>query len=354
MARKAEGWTLQTDKRTGKRIVQFRIAGRKFRRCTGCTDPIEAKEAAAVIYAREVRKAQNPQLHTDPFLAEILDEYLEAMRDTHSTDYWNTQYDQAIRFAEYFPRVSDITDASLRRYHKKRLGEVLRTTVCHEMTPLNQCLEWAFSEGLIEHPVHIFAPHKSAKGTRRNNTEHATLTDEQAERLIATLPERTSRGNPLRDVFAFAWDTGLRAGSIWELEAGPHFRRGRDFLTLTPDIVKTREALEVPLTTRAYAILDEHAPDIGPIFTRWDYRTALKRHAEKLFGKVHLRAMRHSAITDAQRKSKGDRMAAKAHAGHKNITTTDRYTHSNLDDSRRALNARFGEYGTPTGTRESE
>jgi integrase len=276
------------------------------------------------------------------------------MRGTHSTDYWNTEYDQAIRFAEYFPRVSDITDASLRRYHKERLGEVLRSTVCHEITPLNQCLEWAFSEGLIEHPVHIFAPHKSAKGTRRNNTEHATLTDEQAEQLIAALPERTSRGNPLRDVFVFAWDTGLRAGSIWKLEAGPHFRRGRDYLTLPPEVVKTREALEVPLTPRAYAILDKHAPDIGPIFKSWDYRTAMQRHAQKLFGKVHLRAMRHAAITDTQRKAKGDRMAAKAHAGHKNITTTDRYTHSNLDDARRGLKARFGEYGTPTGTREKK
>jgi hypothetical protein len=47
-------------------------------------------------------------------------------------------------------------------------------------------------------------------------------------------------------------------------------------------------------------------------------------------------------------------MAAKALAGHKHITTTDRYTHSNLDDSRRALKARFGEYGTPTGTREKK
>jgi integrase len=64
--------------------------------------------------------------------------------------------------------------------------------------------------------------------------------------------------------------------------------------------------------------------------------------------------LRHASITDTQRKSKGDRMAAKAHAGHKNITTTDRYTHSNLDDSRRALKARFGEYGTPTGTREKK
>ena len=81
MARKAEGWTLQRDKRTGNLIVQFRIATKKFRRSTGCTDPIEAKEAAAAIYAREIRKAQNPHLHFNPPLAELFDEYLEAMLD---------------------------------------------------------------------------------------------------------------------------------------------------------------------------------------------------------------------------------------------------------------------------------
>ena len=354
MPRKAEGWSVgnKPDKRTGKWIVQFRIAGCKFRRSTGCTDKAEAKTAAAAIYGQELRRAQNPIATLDPTLAELFDIWLEAMRDTLSPDYWNTQHDQAIAFAARFASVSDVTDAAIRRYHKERLKEVTRSTVCHEMTPLNQCLEWAFSEGLIDHPVRVFAPHKSAKGTRKLNTQHATLTDEQAETLIAALPERTSRSNPLRDVFAFAWDTGLRAGSIWRLEAGVHFRRGRDYLTLTPDIVKTREALEVPLTARAYAILDKHAPDIGPIFKKWDYRTAIDLHARKLgFGKVHLRAMRHSAVTDGQRKAKGDRMAAKALAGHKNISTTDRYTHSNLDDARRALNARFGSNGTPNGTR---
>ena len=356
MARQSEGWSIgnKPDARTGHWICQFRIAGRKIRRSTGCASKAEAKAIAAEIYAAALREAECPGYTADPLLADLFYRYLDAVRDAISPEYWRVQHLRSVKISERFPRLSDLTDASLRQYHKERLQEVTRTSVSRDMVALRQCLKWARSEGLIDRHIEILMPHKSAAGTRRNDHRRADLTPAQVETLIAALPECTRFGNPLRDVFAFSWDTGLRAGAIWRLEAGAHFRRGRDYLTLTPDIVKTREALSIPLTARAYAILDRHAPDIGPIFKQWDYRTAVNNKARELGldtdGKVHLRAVRHAAITDAQRMAEGDRMAVKAMAGHRNISTTDRYTHSNLDDARRALNARFPQYGTPNGT----
>jgi hypothetical protein len=161
-----------------------------------------------------------------------------------------------------------VGDANLRQLHRERLQEVTRTSTSRDMVVLRQCLKWARSEGLIDRHVEILMPHKSASGTRRNDHRRADLTHEQVEMLIAALPELTKYGNPLRDVFAFSWDTELRAGAIWRLEAGAHFRRGRNYLTLTPDIVKTREALSVPLTARAYAIL-HNGTHVGHLGERW-------------------------------------------------------------------------------------
>ena len=240
-----------------------------------------------------------------------------------------------------------MTPKAIREYHKERLKVVTRSTLCRDLVPLRECLRWAFDEGLIDEPVTVLLPKKRAKGSRAHDTRLVELTDIQAEALIRALPERTRKGHPMRDLFTVAWDTGLRHGGVFRLEAGRHFKPGVRELYLTADIDKARYERPIPLTERAYQALERNAPDIGPIFTEWGYYKGLRSAAKTVdlippddAKKLHLRAIRHAAITDGARKA-GHLTGSSYMAGHTNQRTTDRYIHPQSDDAKEVLYKRF-------------
>jgi site-specific recombinase XerD len=356
MARKSEGWTLQRDKRSGKLIVQFRIAGRKYRRSTGCTDKAEAQSEAARLYTQELARRQTQGIR-NPALANLFDRWLGEIDGEINDRYLRTQAERAIRLAERFPTVADVTPQAQRRFHAERLEHVTATTLKRDLVPLRECLRWAFDEGLIDQPVLLLPVKKRATGTRAHDTRRVELTDKQAEALLVALPERTRRGgHPIRDVFIVAWETGLRHGGIFRVEAGRHFRRGRRELYVTADIDKNRWERPLPLTERAYAALERHAPDIGPIFEPFDYRATLRAAARSIgledAHRLDLRDFRHAATTDGARKA-GHLTGSSYIAGHRQVSTTNRYIHAPIEDARRVLDARFGSVGTPCATEPS-
>ena len=355
MARKAEGPTLQRDPRTNTLIVQFRIAGRKYRRSTGCTDKAEAKVQAQRIYQEQVSRGTR-RLSENPILAELFDQWLDDIDGTVSERYWTTQAKRTITLAEHFEFVSNVTPQAVRRYIKERLKEVTATTVRRDLVPLRECLRWAFDEGLIEAPAFIPLPKKRARGTRALDTRRVGLTAAQVEALLRALPARTRKGHPIRDVFTVAWDTGLRHDGIFRLEAGRHFRKDRRTLQVTSDIDKNGYERELPLTDRAYESLAAQGVDIGPIFQRWDYRKSLRTAAKTLgldpddLKSLDMRDFRHAATDDGARKS-GHLSGLAYMAGHTDKHTTSRYIHPQIDDAREVLNKRFPSIGTPNGTR---
>ena len=111
---------------------------------------------------------------------------------------------------------------------------------------------------VLDEPVTVLLPKKRAKGTRALDTTRVDLTAEQVEALLVALPERTRGGHPIRDVFTVAWDTGLRHGGLFRLEAGRHFKRGRRELHVSADIDKAGWARPIPLTERARHWSDLH------------------------------------------------------------------------------------------------
>ena len=355
MARKAEGPTLQRDPRTGKLIAQFRIAGRKFRRSTGCTDKAEAKVEAHRIYQEEVARATR-KVSGNPILAELFDQWLDDIDGTVSERYWTTQARRAAVLAERFHSLSDVTPKAVRDFIKERLKEVTATTVRRDLVPLRECLRWAFDEGRIEEPVFIPLPKKRARGTRALDTRRVGLTDTQVESLLRLLPERTRSGHPIRALFTVAWDTGLRHDGIFRLEAGRHFRTGRRILHVTKDIDKNGYERDLPLTDRAYEALAAQGVEVGPIFQRWDYRKPLRTAAKALgldpddLNSLDMRDFRHAATDDGARKS-GHLSGLAYMAGHTDKHTTSRYIHPQIDDAREVLNKRFPSNGTPSGTR---
>jgi integrase len=356
MARKAEGWTLQRDKRTGNLIAQFRIAGKKYRRSTRTPDPIEAKGEAARIYGRALREREG-NLRGDWDMAELLSAWLDDIVDDVSSGYLGTQAKRAVHVAERFPKLRDVTPGALRLWIKERRAEVLDTTIRRDLVPLRECLRWAFEEGLIDEPVIVPLPkkRKKNKGTRAHETRRVDLTDHQAEALIAALPVRTRGGHPARDVFTVAWDTTLRHGGVFRIEAGRHFRPPERMLYRTADIDKNGSEEELVLTDRAYQAILRNAPDIGPIFKPWDYRKTLRKAARAIglppddVKGLDMRDFRHAALSDGARKS-GHLTGLSHMAGHTDQRTTNRYIHPQTDDQRKVLNKRFPSNGTPNGT----
>jgi hypothetical protein len=359
MARKAEGWTLQTDKRTGNKIVQFRVAGKKYRRSTCTHDAVEAKVIAAEIYAAEIERRQSG-LEDNPNMALLFSQWVDEVSDDWGSEYRRTQANRILQLVEEFPTLDDVRDQKKQRaFRAKRLKKVLRATLCEDLVPLRMCLAWAYGEGLISEQIDIPLPDKSKKGTRAHDRRRVDLTDEQTEALIAALPVKTRGGHPARDVFTVAWDTGLRHGGIFRLETPRHFRRGVRELHLTADIDKNRWERPVPLTVRAYQAIERNAPDIGPIFKPWDYRKTLRAAGQTIglhpddVATLDLRDFRHAAATDAADKS-GDLTGLSYTAGWTNPNTASRYVHPKKRKAQEVLNKRFPSNGTPNGTPSAE
>jgi hypothetical protein len=355
MARKAEGWTLQTDERTGNKIAQFRIAGKKYRRSTRTADPVEAKVIAAEIYAVEIARRQSG-LEENPDMAWLFGQWVDEVADDWSPDYQRTQPNRILSLVEAFPKLNDVKDQKRQRtFRTERLKEVLRATLCEDLVPLRMCLGWAYDEGLIAELPEVPLPDKSKKGTRAHDRRRVDLTAPQAEGLIAALPVRTRNGHPARDVFTVVWDTTLRHGGVFRIEAGRHFRPPERMLYRTADIDKNGCEEELVLTDRAYQALLRNAPDIGPIFKAWDYRKTLRKAADAIglppedVKSLDMRDFRHAALSDGARKS-GHLTGLSHMAGHKDQRTINRYIHPQTEDQKEVLNKRFPSNGTPNGT----
>jgi integrase len=182
------------------------------------------------------------------------------------------------------------------------------------------------------------------------------LSTEQAEAIIAQLPERTPvAGYPIRALFTVIWDTSLRIGTMWRLEVPKHYKRGDDVLRISENIDKSRYARSLPLTPRARRTLDAICPDEGLIFRRFEYRRMLVQAARKVLATEHearhlsAHDFRHAALTHMA--AVGSDLTAIGHiAGHKNATTTALYVHNSEAAARRAVARRAGILDTEVDT----
>ena len=182
------------------------------------------------------------------------------------------------------------------------------------------------------------------------------LTPEQAEAILALLPERTERGShPIKALFTVIWDTTLRIGTMWRLECPKHFQRNDPELRITADIDKSRYVRVLPLTDRARGLLNDICPERGLLFRRFEYRRTLQKAAREVLSSdyeaKHLSAhdFRHAAVTHLAAVG-GDLTAIGHVAGHKNATTTALYVHNSADAARRVIAQREAYWDTDRDT----
>lgn len=247
------------------------------------------------------------------------------------------------QFLPRWKKLSDVTAGALATWQAERLKSVRYQTVKKELSTLRQVLRFAEDQGWISSlPKFPRAP-KKATGTAHKNAPSGYthgFTVEHAAALIAELPQlsRPDRAEgirwPLRAFFAFQDATGQRPGLIEGLRYGVHWRRGDRTLRITADIDKNRWERTIPLSDAAVAALESVEPQAdGRMFRHLDFRASLRAAAkraglpEHIAEKVHAYDLRHARTTEWVERS-GQIAGVGFLVGHKQATTTNRYTHS--------------------------
>lgn len=262
-----------------------------------------------------------------------------------------------------FKRLSDVNKGTLSTWQANRLKVVRWETVKKERSTLLQLLTFAEEKGLIgEVPRFPKKPAKSL-GTRHPQGRLGptkNLTAEMVERLILQLPEFSRLDKhgvrwPLRNYIAVMYETSLRP-TFWErFRVGKHWSPGDKEIQISDDADKNRWARPVPLTKTAMAILEATpVQEDGRMFSARDFRVSLRKAAVKLKlpkevqERLTMYDMRHQAITTFANSS-GGVLGAAYLAGHKQITTTNKYSHANQEHAARTIAALSGSGGGSGG-----
>jgi site-specific recombinase XerD len=346
MDQSQQGWTLRRDKRTGIWCVRYAVAGRRYHRSTGTRDRGEAQKRAAQIYAAALTGIVGARVGHRPLEGVDIDvlfgRWLAAMeKEKPNTARTFHDYVRA-HWVPFFGRASDLCDeTTLARYVEHRLDHVTASTVKKECSALQNLLTWCARKTvgyLIEAPT-VPRPARDAQGTRAKEHMLVELAPWDAAALIAKLPEYVRAREagepprPCRALFETMWETGLRRGTLFGIEAPRDYQRGDSELRVRVEIDKGKWARSLPLTAAAREALDSVCPKSGFIFPRIDLRAQLEKAAlaiglhpdiAKHLGHHDLRHGRATELVDA-----GAPLTGVAYLlGHRRISTTDGYAHS--------------------------
>ena len=331
----------------------FTIRGRRYR-VRGSTGE-RTKNAAREVEEAEVAAARKIAMHGERLPEITLDEAFGtyAANVAISQPSWRTTKSQAQKILTGLKRAtlaSEITDAALTRYISKRRATVANATVNREIQLLRRVLNYArrnlkMAVGDLDWEAHILQE-------PRGRVRELTL-DEEA-RLFSKLPD------DLASLAEFCLITGCRAGSAIRLEwrdidlesrivvfrnmkGGEHHTipmtdRLRNLIANQPRLLYIKNVF-----TYKYRGLERKRRPFTPAGWSKPWKAALLAAEIEDF-KFH--DLRHTAASRATRAA-GIENAQKL-LGHKDISTTQRYAHVNMDDLLKAMEKSESTHAQPT------
>lgn len=350
MGRRAEGPKVRWKR--GWAYARFTWQRVEYCEALGTQDGREAEEGAARAYAEVVSGQRRPVARRPGQLLELSslwDEWLDWKRPSIDPETAEQIGYYGDRFVDYFVSLGRITEASGATYGVTRLGQVSRSTVTKELCYLRQFVAWCKQQGTLTVAPLIPPLPKKAKGKRvgPQRVKPVEITREEARAIIALLPEQSKtiggRKWPLRDRFAFAFETMFRPKTVGCLSVPEHWRPGMKHVVITDEIDKARFGREVDLSPEALRVLKKVAPKSGIVFGRHEFAKALKRAAKTVLGPVRGKQFaaydfRHGmaqALLDDGAPLRGVSYLL----GHIRPTTTDRYTRPDRRAGQAALRA---------------
>lgn len=338
MGRRARGWALR--KKGDAYQVRFTLAGRRFERSTDCTAARAARARAEELYQEEAARASRGEQCGGPpsalklALARWLDEVAQV-----KSDEWHTTLEVYAR-AHWLPRwqtVQDLTSAAIGSYIAERLrAGASPVTVRKELSGLRRFLIWAKRRGELGELPAWETP------SGRSDHQPLCLTADQVELILERLPTAETHPHhlPVRVYYLLMWLTGFRRATLNRIRW--------DDLDLVAGTVTVRASADkreydrvLPLHQRAVEALQGLGCGVGLVFGPRDFRGALRAAAEASLGpilgaRVGNHTLRHSRLSFWASQSH-DLAALQFLAGHRDLASTKRYIHSDLDRARALL-----------------
>lgn len=139
----------------------------------------------------------------------------------------------------------------------------------------------------------------------------------------------------------FVRETSLRPSTVFGLQAPHDYEPGAPLLRIRDENDKARFGRDVPITDRARAAIDARFPCDEIIFPEFDCRDALRRAAVAAGISAHRASrlsiydFRHGRGTEWG--TTGNLIGIAYLMGHKHVTTTKEYLHSNLEEAQSML-----------------
>lgn len=350
MARRAEGWKLWLDQRTGIYFVRFRFAGQRRLISTGTRDIAEATKKAPETYAAAVYGIE-PKITSGRELGSLIASWLADLLTSHdeTTTHVYEHYARS-KWLSRWRYLEQLKAPTIEKYWRERLGRVTRSTLCKELSALRGFLSWCVDRGYLTEAPKAENPPDRSTGTRVWDRKPVPLSKKEAEALFKKLPEFTKSKKhnvlfPVRARFVVAWETTLRPGALDKMRAPKHYRPGAKMIDIDDEIDKMRQGRPVPLSSRAQQALESVCPPQGLIFGKHDYRKVLRNAAAEAgfpaekAERISSHGFRHAAITDSL-ECTDNLVGVQYMAGHRFVSTTARYVQTSVRAAQAVIAAR--------------
>src|SRR3972149_960057 len=226
MGRRAQGWKLRWHEDTWQ--VRWTTQGKRVERSTGCRDRHDrssAEKAAAQIYSSRVRKGPGGQQRRRASDSEIIQWVARWVASLATRDITRGRYRvYGGCWCRRWTRVSELVDRAIADYVQHRLREVGGKAVRNETSALRKFLAFlVHRDQLPEMPAVPVLPASTMgkPGGVKRRTRAPDLSPLEVKRFIAALPERSTRGWPVRARAMVAHETSLRPETLHRLSC-PH------------------------------------------------------------------------------------------------------------------------------------
>lgn len=319
---------------------RFTVDGQRYRLSTGTRERGAAeKEAQRLHGLAQLGKLKTGRRRQRYAVAlgsvELLaNQYLVWTRATgRAESYVVKQEGHLNRFIERWPTLDRITTAEVELYKVARAAEPeppRMTTLYKELVTLSRFLTWCKKSGHLDavpafervKPVTDFVP--------------PDTTPEQVAAVLAALPSRETHPKryPVREFYTVQWSQGLRPGDVQRL-LWSHIDLPRKRITIAASNDKARTLRTVGMSKEAARVLAALAKlpheQAAPVFGRRSFRRSLDLAVARAgVDRFTPHGFRHARLTELASSTR-DTASVQFVAGHKNLSTTDRYVRSRTE-----------------------
>lgn len=318
-------------------LCRFTVNGVRYRLSTGASDRGAAETAALELHAQARLGQLAPHKRIPP--AKALDDsppfdriaarFLEwARAQGRAESYVSKQEGHLSRMGERWTRLGMITTEAIETFIADRRASVGSVTIYKELVTLSRFLRWC------KRYRYIASVPEFDRIAPVSDYKPPDLTPEDVAALLNAMPTRHTHPKrmPVRERFMVQWAQGMRPGEV-ELVRWRDVDLRQGLLTIPPTHDKTRQGRTVGLAKSARAVLEELKAEREPlptalIFGKRDLRVTIAKAVDAA-GLPHVTPhhLRHARLSELASNTR-DIPAVQFLAGHKRLSTTDRYVRS--------------------------